>query len=640
MGKIKFVVLMLISVLNSYGQLFEESQKVRKLKNDTTKAKLLGNIAFDYGLKNPDSAIYYYNESKKISLKFNFYNQLIRCNSNLTELYRQMGNYNKSLQYDLMNIELARKYGTQIQIANCYENLSTTYHYLIKFDSCAKYDLMALKIYEKLDAKSELVGFYSNLADSYSERHLYKKSLEYGFKSLNLSKKGFGSQLDLAYTYASISTSYIFLNQNQKALYYAEKALALSKKEKIYYLEQVTLGNIILIKINQKKYTDLFALANELDNLKSNINSLEYDANVLLHYGAAYFYNNQEKKAREYFLRTLAISEPNNFSVITKNTYGFLDKIEAIMGNYTESDLYQAQRDSIAELQLNESTITNIQELEKKYETQKKETEIIKLKTTNEKKANLNKILIATSIGLSIIGFLSYRNFRNKRKLQNLKITKLEKDKQLLAIDAMLKGQEEERGRIAKDLHDGLGGLLSGTKLSFINMKENLLLTPDNAILFEKSIGMLDTTIADLRKVAHNLMPEALVKFGLNDALNDFCSSIQLASNIKVEYQKVGLDRKLGNTAETFIYRIIQELVNNAVKHAQTVEILVQLAFTNNKILITVEDNGIGYELKDLKTNRGDGLNNIEYRVQYLKGKIDTVTSPNKGTSINIELNV
>ena len=311
---------------NSFGQNLEEIKKLKTLKNDTTKAKILGNIAYDYGIKKPDSALYYYNESKKLSLKFNFYNQLIRCNNNITELYRQMGNYKKSLIYDLMNIELSKKHGTQIQLANSYENLSTTYHYLIKFDSCAKYDLQALKIYETLNANSELVGFYSNLAESYLERRLYKKSLEYGFKSLNLSKKGFGSQLALAYTLASISTSFLFLNDNQKALYYAEKALLLSKKEKIYYLEQVTLGNIILIKINQKKYTDLFKFTNQLNNLKSNINSLEYDANVMLYYGATYFYNDQEIKAKEYFLKTLAISEPNNFSVITKKPMVFLIK--------------------------------------------------------------------------------------------------------------------------------------------------------------------------------------------------------------------------------------------------------------------------------------------------------------------------
>lgn len=638
MRKLIAVVILLFS-FESISQTQQENlRKLKKLKNDTTKAKLLGNIAYGYGIQNPDSAFYYFNESKKLSTKLNHYSGQIRCNTNIGELYRQMGNYEKSLKYDLININLAEKHGTQVQKANCYQNISTTYHYLIKFDSCSKYDLKAQKIYESLEDKSELVTFYSNLAESYTERHLFNKSLEYGFKALELSKKGFGSQLDLAYVLSSISVAYLYLNQNENAIKYANNAFLLAKKEKEYYLLQAVLGNKIIIKINQKKYSELFPIIDEMKSIKADIQSIEYDANVLLHYGVAFYYNNDKKKAKELILKSLEISEPNNLSVISKNGYGFLNKIEAALGNYSKSDSYEAKKDSIYELQLNENTIKNIQELEKKYESQKKQTEIIKLTAANEKKATLNKILIGSSIGLLLLGFLGYRNFRNKRKLQNLKIIELEKDKQLLAIDSMLKGQEEERGRIAKDLHDGLGGLLSGTKLSLTNMKENLLLTPENAILFEKSIGMLDTTISDLRKVAHNLMPEALFKFGLNDALNDFCSSIQLASNITIDYQKIGLDRKLGNTAETFIYRIIQELVNNAVKHAEAKEILVQVAYSNTKISVTVEDNGKGYDKNQV--NKGDGLDNIAYRVKYLSGTIDTVSSPNKGTSINIELNV
>ena len=637
MRKTFISIFMLVAMISISQTQQQNLRKLITLKNDTVKAKILGNIAYDYGIKNPDSAFYYFYESKKLSAKLNHYSGQIRCNTNIGELHRQMGNYEKSLQYDLINIKLAEKHGTQVQKANCYQNISTTYHYLIKFDSCSKYDLKAQRIYESLKDKTELVTFYSNMAESYTERHLFNKSLEYGFKALELSKKGFGSQLDLAYVLSSISVTYLYLNQNENAIKYANNAFLLAKKEKEYYLQQAILGNKIIIKINQKKYSELFSIVDEMSLVKADINSIEYDANLLLHQGVAFYYNNDEKKAKKYILQALKISESNNLSVISKNGYSFLNKIEASLGYFYESDLYEAKKDSIYELQINEGTIKNIQELEKKYETQKKQTKIIQLTATNEKKSTLNKILIGSSIGLLLFGFLGYRNFINKQKLQNLKISELEKDKQLFAIDSMLKGQEEERSRIAKDLHDGLGGLLSGTKLSFTNMKENLLLTPENAILFEKSIGMLDTTIADLRKVAHNLMPEALVKFGLNDALKDFCSSIQLASSITVDYQQIGLERKIGNTAETFIYRIIQELVNNAVKHAQASEILVQIATSESKVIITVEDNGKGYDKTLVST--GDGLDNIAYRVKYLNGTIDTVTSPNNGTSINIELN-
>ena len=640
MRKIITLVFLIVSVASHSQTLSEKIKNLKSLKNDTVKAKNLGYIGYEYGIKNPDSAFYYFDQSKKLSTKLNHYSGQIRCNINIGELYRQMGNYEESLKYDLINITLAEKHGTRIQKANCYANISTTYHYLIKFDSCAKYDLKAQKIYESLDDKSELVAFYSNLSESYTERHLFKKSLEYGFKALNLSKKGFGSQLDLAYVLSSLSTTHLYLNQNQKALQFAEKALVLSKKEKDYYLEQVILGNTILIKINQQKYADLFPIVNEMENIRGNINSIEYDANVLLHFGIAFYYNGQEIKAKEFALKALSISEPNNLSVITKNAYGLLNKTEAILGNFSKSDNYESKKDSIYELQLNESTLKNIQELEKKYETQKKQTEITNLKFKNDKKTTLNRILIGSSIGLILLGFLVYRNFKNKQKLQNLKIAELEKDKQLHAIDAMLKGQEDERSRIAKDLHDGLGGLLSGTKLSFTSMKENLILTPENAIQFDKSLSMLDSTMSDLRKVAHNLMPEALVKFGLDEALKDFCSSIESTKKVNVIYQKLGINKKYENTTEVFIYRIIQELVNNALKHAQAKEILVQLATNENNIHITVEDDGIGYDTNAINSQKGAGLANITYRVDYLNGTIDTVSSPNNGTAVNIEFKV
>jgi two-component system, NarL family, sensor kinase len=273
------------------------------------------------------------------------------------------------------------------------------------------------------------------------------------------------------------------------------------------------------------------------------------------------------------------------------------------------------------------------------------ENEILQLTNINKQKSTLNKILVGSAIGLVLFSLLGYRNFKNKQKvsaqqqeIQEQKITELEKDKQLSAIDAMLKGQEEERSRIAKDLHDGLGGMLSGTKLSFINMKDNLVLTPENAILFDKSLSMLDNTIADLRKVAHNLMPEALVKFGLDEAVKDFCSSIQSSSNLKVVYQQVGEKRKLTNTAEVFTYRIIQELVNNTVKHAGAKQIIVQLNINTHKLSITVEDDGKGFDINTIANSKGAGMDNIKYRVQYFNGTLDIVTAPDKGTSVNIDL--
>jgi two-component system, NarL family, sensor kinase len=491
-------------------------------------------------------------------------------------------------------------------------------------------------LYESLGDKELLMIFYGNLAASYSEQHKNEKAKEYSFKAMALNKQGYGNDNDLLYVTAGLSTNYINLNQYDSALYYAYKTIELCEKEKNYYVEKVTLGNIIAIKIEQQKYHELMPVVKKMEELGKKINTPEYTARLNLNYAIAHFYTGNTKIAEQYALNALKISEPAKYSVISKNTYTMLDKIEAALGNYALSNFYGNKQDSISNEQINEGVVGNIQELEKKYETQKKDNEILSLNSSNKEKSTLNKILIGSTLGIGLLGLLGYKNFKSQQKLQQAKITELEKEKYLQAIDAMLKGQEEERSRIAKDLHDGLGGMLSGTKLSFMNMKENLILTPENTAQFNKSISLLDNTIADLRKVAHNLMPEALVKYGLNEAVKDFCSTLQASSTLPVIYQFLGEPRNMSSTAEVFTYRIIQELVNNAVKHANATKILVQLNTPENKIGITVEDDGKGFNANTV--TKGDGLDNIKYRVQYFNGTIDTVTSPGNGTSVHIEL--
>ncbi len=206
-----------------------------------------------------------------------------------------------------------------------------------------------------------------------------------------------------------------------------------------------------------------------------------------------------------------------------------------------------------------------------------------------------------------------------------------------MAVEAMLKGQEEERSRLAKDLHDGLGGMLSGVKISFSNMKENMIMDANNLAVFERSISQLDNTIEELRKVSHNLMPEALVKFGLKSAVKDFCGSIQVHSKTKIICEQLGSERELGNKGDVTVYRIIQELVNNALKYAQAGQILVQLTKTPNKVMITVEDDGKGFDAATLEKSPGIGLANIKHRVNYLNGTIEIHSKPGDDHPMVIE---
>jgi two-component system NarL family sensor kinase len=300
-----------------------------------------------------------------------------------------------------------------------------------------------------------------------------------------------------------------------------------------------------------------------------------------------------------------------------------------------------------------------IAEIENKYQAAQKEKTIIALqkdkevqalvlsqKTSSIKhKSVLNYLLFSVLLLVLLAAFAGFRNLRHRQQLakqqqllQEQKIRELEKDKQLVAVDSMLKGQEEERSRLAKDLHDGLGGMLSGVKFSLMNMKTDLVINHENVVMFERSLDMLDTSIQELRRVAHNMMPEALVKFGLDEALKDYCDNINNAKIVQVKYQSFGMDRRLDTNTEIIVYRIVQELFANIFKHAKATEVIVQLLKEGNRLSVTVEDNGRGFNVKDLEQNKGAGWANIRSRVDYLKGKLDLHSEAGSGTSVSIEI--
>jgi two-component system, NarL family, sensor kinase len=211
----------------------------------------------------------------------------------------------------------------------------------------------------------------------------------------------------------------------------------------------------------------------------------------------------------------------------------------------------------------------------------------------------------------------------------------------LLATATVLKGQKEERSRLANDLNDGRGGVLSGVKYSFNNMKDNLIMTPENMLGFERGLHMLDSSISELRRVAHSMMPEVLMKFGLNTALKDFCTSINGSGVIKIVYQSYGIDDlKLEQATSVTIYRIVQELLNNVIKHAAATKAVVQVNKEGNKLLITVEDDGKGFDTALLNQAKGIGWTNIKYRLDYLQGKLDVQSQAGKGTLVNVEVTV
>jgi two-component system, NarL family, sensor kinase len=346
-------------------------------------------------------------------------------------------------------------------------------------------------------------------------------------------------------------------------------------------------------------------------------------------------------------LHSLSLARQNNFLSLQQQT---LQRLAAFYE--TEGDISNAYRYSKELLNLKDSMAEKINInrrllLDARFETEKKESLISQLEAdkkiqqlTIRQKNTLNYVLIGSAATLLIISLLSYRNYRQKQKLQQQRINELETEKKLMATEAVLKGEEQERTRLAKDLHDGLGGMLSGIKYSLNTMKGNMVMTAENAKAFERSMDMLDSSIKEMRRVAHNMMPEALVKFGLDTALKDFCNDINQSGALQTRYQSIGLESAdIDQTIAITIYRIVQELINNTMKHAAARNAIVQVTKTGDVLSVTVEDDGKGFDTSLLKLSKGIGWSNIQNRVEFLKGKMDVNSQTGRGTSVHIEIN-
>lgn len=215
---------------------------------------------------------------------------------------------------------------------------------------------------------------------------------------------------------------------------------------------------------------------------------------------------------------------------------------------------------------------------------------------------------------------------------------KLEREKAILENEQAI---ERERTRMARELHDGLGSMLSGIKHSFNALQNQLNLDQTQQTSFDANIYKLNESIRELRNITHRMASDSMLKYGLENSLKDYCKNMSQPGGLTIIFTSVGTAGLALKEDKAFhLFRIVQELLQNIIKHASATEALVQLSLTGDQLHITVEDNGTGFNPSDKDDHPGIGLKNIAARISLLKGKSDFQSSPERGTSVMIEVPV
>ncbi len=468
-------------------------------------------------------------------------------------------------------------------------------------DQAQKYIESATKKSATL-AESKMETYIINAENLVELKHFYdaKSILDKAFEIL---KNYPESNLNDSYFYSE-GIYYAKQNKHNEALVSFDKGIKSSEKHK---------NLVALNRLKFAEYEVLFKLKN-YDKAKSNV---------------------------EYLI------ENTPFIVDKKNYYKELSKVYNATKEYSKA-YYYSNKYNVINDSLNDAKLKNeIVELEAKYKKAESEKKISLLQSENEKAVlqvnnnRLNSMLFAVLsflLFLTVLFLWSWNNYQKKLSFQKevnhkQELDVLENEKKLSISNALIQGEEIERKRIARDLHDGLGSMLSGLKmhLSLADRKNK-----EN----DPNINeMLNDSIKELRNISQNLMPESLMKLGLEHALKDLCASYSNSETV-IELQYLIKKSSVPEHFKVTIFRVIQELLNNALKYAKASQILVSCSQNKDVYFITVEDNGIGFNVEHAQKREGMGLRNIKNRVAFLNGKLEIDSVINKGTSTYIELKV
>lgn len=593
-----------------------------------------------YELSQADSARYFYKKGLELAKKLSWERGIAIHAGYEIVLLNNEGKYKEALDLTQEALQLFEQgFGTRRDLAVAYINVANEWQYLGDLKTATDFYLKAAEIAQDLQDKNLQRVCYNNLASLFIELKDTEMVMLYAEKGLAIADE-MKQDYPRASSMINLAVGLLEKGQTQKAFELYDSVNAIADRLNDPVLKADALQGKAEVLFREGLPDKAIDMWQQLENYAQQQQLPAYA--MLASAGLSSAWQAQGRLQQATTWIELAIKQADSLQALLemKTFNQKAAEIYAQAGNYFLAYKKMLQYQQLQDTLLNQNRQSDIRLAEAKFQSEEKE----KLLTLQQQRLHSQRIqlwlLVILLVLLLSIGALLHRYYKQKRTLQLQKIEELEKEKQLLASQALLRGQEEERSRLAKDLHDGLGGMLSGIKLTLGTMKGNMIVSGDNAKLLTGALSRLDETIAEMRRVAHSMMPEALINLGLGQALLDYCEGLREASGIEISYQQIGLDERLTTEVEITIYRIVQELLNNVVKHAKAKEVLVQLSLHDGNLHITVEDDGAGFDAQAKAAMGTAGLTNIQSRTNYLKGSLDIQSEPGKGTSVFIEIPV
>ncbi len=569
-------------------------------------------------------------------------------------------------------------------IATAYRNIGAYQKSIVLFKQSIPFFL-----HGEIDNEYYLAAVHSAMFGCYFSQGMYDSAAMNAYKVIDIYSHAGERRIDphdkavrpLIDAYQYLGICWMQLGYYDRAKQYIEKAEQLSRQDKAHYQLPGILVNKGGVYMDKGQVDAALAIYKEGLSLEGSRNDEVYKSSLYVGVAAAYLEKKMPDEAYPILMKVLEDKEGLSVVDDSKITAAYLlgkiyydrkDYSKALevllpamerarqkkirytaIGPYlTLAKVYKAQgrlgqayEEMVTMHQLSDSMLSNnkiqaLSLLDIALQTSEKDKAIVQgqlLIANQRNKINQKDFLLITisitSFLLIILFIAIYRSNMHKRRLQEEKIRTLSKDREIIQLKAMMNGEEKERTRFARELHDGFISQLSAVKMNFAAISDHL---PEGT-RFDSNMEQFEEVIGELRKTAHNLMPEILLRVGLAEAVQTFCERMSLAHQIDIYFEIYGFIPRLQQEFELSIYRMIQEAIQNVVKHAHATEAIVQINCTDSALSVTIEDNGQGIAPADKERGSGTGLASLDTRIKSLGGVLHINSEEGVGTTINFE---
>ncbi|MES2691469.1 MAG: sensor histidine kinase, partial [Bacteroidota bacterium] len=643
-------------------------------KADTIKYKLYLSIGNSYRQTDVNRSVEWLTKAVALSKQLNYSKGLQQANNSLGISQATLGNYEEAIDAFKQSKDAAVVNKDSIALAWCYNNIGNIYIEKTAYKTTLLYYDSALYIRKLLNDSLAIAQSLNNFGFVYKDLGDYTNALLKLFQSAKYLEK-IKDVESLAHCYNFIGSIYVLRKNHEYSSLFYKKALVLYRQMNDRSGEAVCLHVIGANDYALGEKSRGKELMHAAYNIYSELNDVRQLANISSDLSELYVSENKfdsaeilSQKAIAYHLQAgitrnlgasyikLALAQEklgklkeaivsgNKAYETTKNTGEInslkkitqaLSRLYSISGNYAKAYKFALIHDQLKDSLINEATEKAIAQMQVKYETEKKDIEIEKQALQIRKKRTQLVFAVFSIAAILVIVLLLYIRYRLKQKAL---LSAMLLEEQNARNKAIIEAEEKERVRIARELHDGIGQQLSAAKMNLSAFEQKI--SAEEKAGFNIVVQLVDDAVKEIRSVSHNMMPNALIKQGLTSAIRDFINKMQPASGLKISLEIYGMEDRLESTTETVLYRILQECVNNIIKHADASVVSIQLVKHDNALSVLIEDNGKGFDHKKVNQFEGIGLKNIISRVQFLNGTVDFDSTIGKGTTVNIYIPV